>query len=834
MSNTIASLRQCMKITFPPVTLQLLEEAVKPTPDFEILARILGMDPVLTATVLTLANSPYYNAGQKVTDLNRAATILGTKEILKIALSISYQKHLGEAFKKHGIDFFANWRLIVWSAIAAELLAERLCPDLSDQAYLTALLKDISLLLMVCADPTGFKELGHHGVITAFVPGQLEAERGAWSADHCRLTADLLDELNISASDQACIAFHHDMDSLDAHSPLTQCIILATRWSELELGTSGNPASVLHFRTALQRRLDIGPEEMDELFIRCAQRFQSMLATLGIEEAPHDDRFYQHSIKLMQEYHFLASEIAQASDGRQEVAAIIGRHLRFIWDVRRWELALGVPKYNDWELFASQEGREPARLGTSGSRDALPWTAPKSHSFPIVTSGPFLGELRLPRQGLSQETLRLLGLYVRFVSQNYEHFALRQSVLEAKAHTLDQLPVGVARLSPSGAIQEINDRLRQFLGLPGDCLGRDLWTALGEGKDLSRDSQWDSFLADPGATSLHKIFCLYKGEHHDTDACVYLAAEKRQWQGRDEILLFLEDVTLVSGWEFKALKQGEFLEKLVKSMRDSVFTIDATGRITFASPRVAHLLEKNLFQLARPTSVHQGAWGPEMLAGAPAPVEALTPGAPGEQPHNLEFVFSPLPKTPGGQKQWLVVGRDITTVRRLEDKLKRLALFDGLTGLLNHYQFHVILEREAQRSKRTKRPMGVLFFDLDNFKAVNDTLGHQAGDDVLRAVSRILKARLRKGMDYPCRYGGDEFAVVVTEVEPAQLMHLAQRLHEAVSQHFEGRLGMSAGLAMLEAEETPSSLLRRADKASYTAKSQGGGCIVWSGEAPMP
>ncbi|MFZ5428246.1 MAG: HDOD domain-containing protein [Thermodesulfobacteriota bacterium] len=827
MITPIASLRQCMKITFPPVMLQLLEEAVKPSPDFEIIAKVLGMDPVLTATVLTLANSPYYGSTQKVTDLRRAATILGTKEILKIALSITYQKHLSEAFDKRGIDFFSNWRLIIWSAIAAELLAERLCPEFTDQAYLTALLKDISLLLLVCADPDKFNGTKHGKIITAYVPGQIEEERDLWRTDHCQLTSQLLDDWRIPVPNPACIEHHHDFDGVDSRDPLTQCIILATRWSEMELTSPENPTAVILFRAMLQRRLTMSAEELEDMVNRCAQKFQSVLSTLGIAESAPNERYYQHTLKFMQEYHFLASEVSGALGGKEEVANIVGRHLRWEWGVEEWELALGVPEYMDWDLFSRANGDAVARHKSENGFESLQWTLPKALSFPVQAGGRPLGELRVARKGLTEDTVRQIGLYISFVSQSYENYVIRQTVLELKAHTLDQLPVGVARLSPKGAILEINERLRQFLGGSGDWRGKDLWTALGEGKDFARDNQWQSFLTDASMQSLHKIFCLWKGESHDKDACVYLAAEKREWQGRGEILLFMEDVTLVSGWEFKALKQGEFLEKLVKSMRDAVFTIDTSGRITFASPRVSGFLEKNLFQSARPVGSYQGAWGPEMLSGAPAPVEAIL--STGEDfGHTLELVFSPLPKSPGGKRQWLVVGRDITVVRRLEEKLKRLALFDGLTGLLNHYQFHVILDREAQRAKRTGRPMGILFFDLDNFKVVNDTRGHQAGDDVLRMVSRILKARLRKGMDYPCRYGGDEFAVIVTEIVPHQLENLASRINEALEEQFKGLVGMSAGLAMLGAGETPSSLLRRADKASYTAKNQGGHRILWA------
>ncbi|WP_243310262.1 diguanylate cyclase domain-containing protein [Fundidesulfovibrio agrisoli] len=826
-SSTIATLRECMRLTFPPVMLQLLEEAVKPTPDFDVLARIMALDPVLTATVLTLANSPYYGSAQKVTDLQRAATILGTREILKIALSVTYQKHLSVALTERGIDFYANWRIIIWAAIAAELLAERLCPETADQVYLSALLKDISLLLMACHEPENFARPEGGPPLTSLAQGQLEDERERWVADHCQLTTMLLREWNIPLQDPKCIMHHHDLEGIDAHSAPTQCVILATRWAELEIGAHHPPAEVVHFRSFLLRRLGLSQEELDEVHSRCIQRFQTVLSTLGIDESPPDERYYQHGIRQMQEFHFLASEIATAAGGKLDAARIIGRHLKWEWGVDEWELALGVPEYRDWDLFRASKSDGVACVQHGEKFEELSWSLSHGAHFPIVARDVHLGELRLSKRGLRGDVLKEVALYVSFASQNYEQYALRQTVLELKAHTLDQLPVGVARLSPKGAILEINNRLRDFLAVPGVERGADLWTSLGEGKGFSRDGQWDTFLRDASARSLHKIFCLWQGEHQAHDSCVYLAAEKRTWQGREEILLFLEDVSLVSGWEFKALKQGEFLEKLVGSMRDKVFTIDVSGRITFASPRAIDLLGRNLFDCATPTHSFQGDWGPQMLAGAPAPVETVLPSL-GAAGRTLELVFSPLPSASGGMRQWLVVGRDITAVRRLEEKLKRMALFDGLTGLLNHYQFHVVLEREVNRSRRTGRSLGLIFFDLDNFKAVNDNLGHQAGDEVLRTVARILKARLRKGMDYPCRYGGDEFAVVVTEIEPDQLEHLAGRVLAAVKEEFKGVLGLSIGMAMLKDDELPSALLRRTDQASYQAKNQGGHRILWA------
>ena len=139
------------KISLSPVMLRLMQEAVKPEPDFGVMAETIRLDPALATTVLNLVNSAFYGLPQKVTDLNRAVSVLGSRELLKVAVAMSLQKDLEQGFPDCEYDFFPDWRLIIWSAIAAELLAARLCPRQADQAYLCALLKDVSLLFLRCA-----------------------------------------------------------------------------------------------------------------------------------------------------------------------------------------------------------------------------------------------------------------------------------------------------------------------------------------------------------------------------------------------------------------------------------------------------------------------------------------------------------------------------------------------------------------------------------------------------------------------------------------------------------------------------------------------------------
>jgi diguanylate cyclase (GGDEF)-like protein len=126
--------------------------------------------------------------------------------------------------------------------------------------------------------------------------------------------------------------------------------------------------------------------------------------------------------------------------------------------------------------------------------------------------------------------------------------------------------------------------------------------------------------------------------------------------------------------------------------------------------------------------------------------------------------------------------------------------------------------------------MGMVFFDLDGFKDINDTRGHQAGDEVLRGVAAIVRDTVRKGTDLPCRYGGDEFAIIATDSTPEGMRVLARRLRDAVVARFGPELGVSIGLASLLEGEAPDDLVRRADRACYQAKAKGGNAIVEAGE----
>jgi diguanylate cyclase (GGDEF)-like protein len=175
----------------------------------------------------------------------------------------------------------------------------------------------------------------------------------------------------------------------------------------------------------------------------------------------------------------------------------------------------------------------------------------------------------------------------------------------------------------------------------------------------------------------------------------------------------------------------------------------------------------------------------------------------------------------------LRAGPAIENARRFREA-RQLADLDALTGLHNRRYFHDTLAREVARAHRYDRNLALIIFDLDDFKAINDRIGHLAGDGVLAEAAERIREVVRSA-DIECRVGGDEFAVILPESTLADADQLYGRLQKAVSARPVGQAGpltISAGVAELQPDDDAIAFFQRADHALYGAKEAGKGQVV--------
>jgi diguanylate cyclase (GGDEF)-like protein len=161
-------------------------------------------------------------------------------------------------------------------------------------------------------------------------------------------------------------------------------------------------------------------------------------------------------------------------------------------------------------------------------------------------------------------------------------------------------------------------------------------------------------------------------------------------------------------------------------------------------------------------------------------------------------------------------------------QFREQSIHDHLTTLFNRRYLEETLERELQRAGREQRPLGLIMLDIDHFKARNDTLGHAAGDRLLQALGHVLQADVR-GSDFACRYGGEEFVLVLPDASRDATTQRAERLREDIG-HLQvehagkdlGRVTVSLGVAVFPDDgHTVDAILRSADAALYRAKDEG-------------
>ncbi len=403
----------------------------------------------------------------------------------------------------------------------------------------------------------------------------------------------------------------------------------------------------------------------------------------------------------------------------------------------------------------------------------------------------------------------------------------------AELHAVAQaFPDLLARVSPTGTILEYRvgvgfeplDRPEQLVGRNlSEFLTNDVARALGEAIGLAneRSEQVNVEYATTGGG--HERFC---------EARVVPLPS-------GEVYVIVRDITGRRQAE-EALRESEIRKcAILGSALDAIMDLDDDGRVTELNPAAermfgcesSELSGRYLADLVFPPEAraiqrrqlaHYFATGEGPLLNNR--IETTATRADGtEFPMELAITRIELPNGMG----FTAFMRDLTERKRTEQELTRLAFHDTLTGLPNRALFSDRLEHALSRARRPGDPVAVMFLDLDNFKVVNDSIGHDAGDQLLTVVAERLRACLRTP-DTVARFGGDEFTILLDAISDVEeVTHVAERIAKSLrapislSGH-ELFTTASLGIAISTApDENSESLLRKADLAMYRSKAGG-------------
>lgn len=268
----------------------------------------------------------------------------------------------------------------------------------------------------------------------------------------------------------------------------------------------------------------------------------------------------------------------------------------------------------------------------------------------------------------------------------------------------------------------------------------------------------------------------------------------------------------------------------------AVVITDSEGSIKYANPKFEKMTGYSKEEIAgenprmfksgkTPDTTYRELW--QAIRGGEVWVGDFENKRKDETPYYVSAKIAPVYMEAGEIGHFMAVMEDVTENRKLQDQLEKMALYDGLTGVLNRMSFLEKFTKEAVRARRYGGSLSILAFDLDRFKRINDTFGHHVGDQVLTTFTATVESELR-GSDFLGRLGGEEFCALLVETGYEGALRFAERLRKAVEgtdvicgEHVV-RVTVSVGVAEWQGtDEEIKEVLIRADRALYKAKHAG-------------
>lgn len=456
-------------------------------------------------------------------------------------------------------------------------------------------------------------------------------------------------------------------------------------------------------------------------------------------------------------------------------------------------------------------------------------------------------------------SLLLFGLMRSLASVGGRAVALAESITEdlrrseanlaeaqrATQELIEALPTPVFFKRIDGRYLGVNKAWERYFGVPRDAfVGKTVHELYPDNPDVAQ-RLYDQDLvlwSNPGTQVYETSITTPDGQRHQA---VYYKATLTNADGSTAGLIgTIVDVTERRQAEHALAESEARYRSVIAAMAEGVLVRDRDARIVTCNASAERILGRSLAQM-RGSTFMDPSWEWVREDGTPIPAEqrpvnaALRTGQMQSDQvmglrksdgsmiwlsMNVQPLFVDGNAAPSGAVSTIT---DITQRKHAEERVHHLAHFDELTGLANRSMFNQRLSHALKQARRGERSLAVLFIDLDRFKNINDTLGHESGDRVLKEVAQRLQGCLR-GSDTVGRLGGDEFVVLIEELpEPLHVAAVAQKILAAVVRPYiagehEFHLTASIGISTYpyDSEDMPG-LLKNADIAMYRAKEQG-------------
>lgn len=288
--------------------------------------------------------------------------------------------------------------------------------------------------------------------------------------------------------------------------------------------------------------------------------------------------------------------------------------------------------------------------------------------------------------------------------------------------------------------------------------------------------------------------------------------------------------------DMRELKQSrleiEKLSKVVEQIDDAVAITDKYGKITYVNQAFLHqtgyekdeVLAKTLTLLKsgkHSKEFYQELWR-TILKGNVFRGTIINKKKNGDLYYENKTI-TPMKDDQNNIISYVSSGKDVTQENLLNQEIKRIASIDNLTGIYNRHKFEALFDLEAERAKRYSLPLSMIMIDIDHFKSINDSYGHDIGDEILQHLVKTIESNIRK-IDIFARWGGEEFLILCPGIDLNNVHALAEKLRIAVEKDrfpLIETVTISLGISTFKENDTISSLFKRADQGLYHAKGSG-------------